>query len=316
MNLDMTFEFDGIQFNYLSHLEENLFDQPNSVFKWGNKSYENEFGQRISQASSKSRKIKLICFSIEKTLNKNPVPKFQYERNALKAFSRRIENNMIKEKEYEKLRNQQPARKLMKRECDKVRDQQPERKLMKRECDKVRDQQSERKQMHANKRIEKAMLIIHTDTGFNLKCCCCEEYKGLGTCVPIEKISQEDQENYLILNEMTLSKDGIYYVCIQCKTKIKSKKMLKIDERPRFYVEDIPFSFQERLKRACQRKDYILNDTKRFGESLLSRRHIYPNRLEAFILKIIIPFLRVSHCPRSQYFLVSADTNCNKLSMA
>ena len=139
---------------------------------------------------------------------------------------------------------------------------------------------------------------------------------GLGTYVPIEKLSKEDQENYLILNEMTLSKDGIYYVCIQCKTKIKSKKMLKIDERPRFYVEDIPFSFQERLKRACQRKDYILNDTKRFGESLLSRRHIYPNRLEAFILKIIIPFLRVSHCPRSQYFLVSADTNCNKLSLA
>merc|ERR1711954_445686 len=143
----MTFEFDGIQFNYLSHLEENLFDQTNSVFKWGNKSYENEFGQRISQASSKSRKIKLICFSIEKTLNKNPVPKFQYERNALKAFSRRSENNMIKEKEYEKARNQNPERKEKKRKLDEARDQQPERKELKKICDKVRDQQPERKEM-------------------------------------------------------------------------------------------------------------------------------------------------------------------------
>ena len=205
----------------------------------------------------------------------------------------------------------------MKRESmqktDEARKEDLERKALKRESDKreerkERDSQPERKAMKRESalkiQISKTIALYHEDTGFEQKCTCCEEYKGLDTCVPIEKLSEEDQESYLYLTELSRSKDGKFYVCKPCMMKIRRKKMLKKSERPRFMVDQIPLSFQERLMRACQRKEYILNDVRRFGESPISRRHIYPNKLESFILKIIIPYIRVGHTPKSRYLMV------------
>ena len=80
-------------------------------------------------------------------------------------------------------------------------------------------------------------------------------------------------------------------------------------------VDQIPLSFQERLMRACQRKEYILNDVRRFGESPISRRHIYPNKLESFILKIIIPYIRVGHTPKSRYLMVRFSVDSPGVSL-
>ena len=57
----------------------------------------------------------------------------------------------------------------------------------------------------------------------------------------------------------------------------------------------------------CKYKDTIFSDASRFGSSTQQYDYIMLNRLESFLLKPIIPSIRVGHCPCGQYLQVKGN---------
>ena len=70
------------------------------------------------------------------------------------------------------------------------------------------------------------------DTGFNIICCSCNEYKSRQACVNTIKrgsnesrFTDEEEAQFLLRdNDYNLSLDGNFYICISCKNQIESKK--------------------------------------------------------------------------------------------
>ena len=161
-----------------------------------------------------------------------------------------------------------------------------------------------RKKNRKEVETEKILEILNKDTGFNFKCIKCKEFKGYNSCTKYKG----DHE---ILDHTLMSKDQNYYLCSRCK------KSTNNDDRNSFEIpEDFPVSLKEKLKEKCKYKDNIFADQKRFGFSEHQNDYIILNKLESFLIKPVIPFIRIGHCPRGRYLqvkgnviLISADVN-------
>ena len=82
---------------------------------------------------------------------------------------------------------------------------------------------------------------------------------------------------------------------------------MKVRDRPIQLVDDIPTEMKHLLINGCHFKDIILTDKKHFGENRMSEKSLYPNRLEQFLLKLVIPFLLIGHMPRGRYMQASSQ---------
>ena len=89
----------------------------------------------------------------------------------------------------------------------------------------------------------------------------------------------EEQLDKLILEPDTRSCDGNFYICASCKKTIKSGGWPRLNEK---YIGTSVASLPPHL----QTEDMILN------------------KLEAYLLKLQIPFIRMAHIPRSAEFKV------------
>ena len=108
-------------------------------------------------------------------------------------------------------------------------------------------------------------MTIDIDTGFNFKCSCCCQFKGLEICRKVTEISKDEQEEYLFLNEITKSKDGYFYVCYQCKNSIKRGQMKSKTERAYKLPDPFPKSLERNLQRECHLQEILLAYIRRFG---------------------------------------------------
>ena len=98
---------------------------------------------------------------------------------------------------------------------------------------------------------------LETDTGFNIICCSCNEYKSRQSCVNIIKrgtnqsrFSSEQESEFLLKDdEYNLSIDGCYYVCINCKNQILSKKKPKRNDREFLQYYDFPDELLQEVKK-------------------------------------------------------------------
>ena len=61
------------------------------------------------------------------------------------------------------------------------------------------------------------------------------------------------------------------------------------------------------MKKYCQLKKVPFNSNTEGNELICEQSVIQLNRLESFLLKLVIPFLRVAHCPRGPYLKVKGD---------
>ena len=155
-----------------------------------------------------------------------------------------------------------------------------------------------------NSQLNRYKRNFDIDTGFEFKCTCCLQYKGVDSCYAVDKLTEEHQECYLLMEEITRSKDGLFYICIYCYQKVKRGNMENIKDKPIQLVKDIPNYMKQLLINNCQYKDIILSDKERFGDSRMCEKFIYPNRLEQHLLKRIIPFIRFGNCPRGPFMQV------------
>ena len=127
-------------------------------------------------------------------------------------------------------------------------------------------------------------------------------------------LSSSEQEKFLLKSKKFESKDNNRYVCKSCRTSIANDRFPKNNEREKERFQDFPLFFKNKLKKIS---NYL---------SVISKRKLDPenkshvdqalqlNKLEAHLLKLVLPFVRVAHCPRGFYFkvkggliLISAD---------
>jgi hypothetical protein len=110
------------------------------------------------------------------------------------------------------------------------------------------------------------------------------------TTQPCEQDNKQKCKNDLlisktIVNEDTKSFDGHWYICHACKRTIEKKNIPPCNEKEyKFHVPELP--------------DYLTDN----GMAL--------NKYEAHLLKLIIPFVRVSHIPKSSEFKVLGPVIC------
>ena len=79
------------------------------------------------------------------------------------------------------------------------------------------------------------MKNYESDTGFNLICCSCNEYKSMQACVSLfmrggkgNRFTDEEEKQYLLKDpNLNISLDGQYHVCLTCLNQIKKKKKPK-----------------------------------------------------------------------------------------
>ena len=173
---------------------------------------------------------------------------------ARREMHQRIDKERDKERDQDEARRQ--SHKRIYTEKDKKRDQDEDRIKMHRKLAEDRRRAQEKKVYENSSYIRKYLKSIDTDTGFNVICVCCAEYKSRYACTGIQVLSEQQQRKYLIRNDRKLiSKDGKKYICKSCRGQIEAKKVPKKSEKDQHKTSEIPFFFKKKLKkiyRLCQ----------------------------------------------------------------
>ena len=214
----------------------------------------------------------------------------------------------------DKKRDQTEKRKEMHQDVDKKRDQTEQRRKLHQEVDKNRYQTEKRKEdlrrFQKNKRFENFLKSIENDTGFDVICCSCIEYKSRYACTKIAVLPTAKQKKYLINTKLVVSKDGKRYICKTCRSQIAQEKIPEKSEKIYLRQADIPRHLKKRIQGITNYGKTLQNHdvSKNFEQSLEL------NKLEAHLLKLTLPFIRIAHCPRGAYFklkgsliMISAD---------
>ena len=124
------------------------------------------------------------------------------------------------------------------------------------------------------------------------------------------------QKKHISFKEIYKSKDGKRYICTRCKQKVGQKQTLYANEKR----IDSGYEFPVQLKRELMKSTNYLAILKKYNLEPNDERNIEKalrlNKLESYLLKLVIPFIRIGHCPRGRYLklrgnliLISADVS-------
>ena len=133
---------------------------------------------------------------------------------------------------------------------------------------------------------------LETDTGFNVICVSCREFKSRNSCVRDNGSRFTKLQESLYLHKdvnITLSIDGKYYVCLSCQKQIKEGKRPKRSDIQALEFCDFPLDFIRNVKEKCGYEN--IEDCKL-------------NKLEGYLFKNPIPFMRIANCRLGQYMKV------------
>ena len=146
------------------------------------------------------------------------------------------------------------------------------------------------------------------DTGFDLICSSCLQYKSMEYCKSIEILSIEDQKKYIIQNCALLkNREEGQYVCNLCLKDIKKSRWPKRSHKSSFRLANFPKYLIDKLKKICPMKKSEFSSGLTLDNDNHERNEMKLNKLEAYLLKLCIPFIRIAHCPRGTYFKVMGD---------
>ena len=145
----------------------------------------------------------------------------------------------------DKIRDKEPERKEMHKKHDKIRDKTPKRKKMHSRIDHRRYQKEERRyyiNMRNNLKYQKKLFdTFDTDTGFDLICSSCLQYKCMEYCKSISVLSIEAQKKFIISNCALLkNREEGQYVCNLCLKDIKKGRLPKRSHKNKFKFANFP----------------------------------------------------------------------------
>ena len=103
------------------------------------------------------------------------------------------------------------------------------------------------------------------------------------------------------------TRDESLQIYNSCFKEIKRNKMPRKSHKNSFKFANFPNHFIQRLKSTCRIETSSL--LRHFNENLetFERKVLQLNKLESFLLKLVIPFIRIAHCPQSSYLKVKGD---------
>ena len=107
-----------------------------------------------------------------------------------------------------------------------------------------------------------------------------------------------------------MSLDGEFYVCLTCLNQIKKKKKPKRNDREILQYYDFPAEHFREIKEKCSsetrlQNEMVLNKNLRVSSELTEEHRL--NRLEQFIFKNPIPFIRIANCKMGRYLKVQGN---------
>ena len=130
------------------------------------------------------------------------------------------------------------------------------------------------------------------------RCCAiCFQLKSSKNCVLSTNLPSEQTIKYVVDNDYTRSNDGKLYVCSICKTSIQNGKEPVRSAKTLLAYLDYPQSLKTKLQQVCA--PVKPSNRNQSPENLTKL-----NKLEDFILKLVIPFIRIGHLPPGNYFRV------------
>ena len=259
----------------------------------------------------------------DKKKNKNPsriTYKDAFDRERNKTPARIAYKNS-----YDKERIKTPSKIASKRLSDKKRNSTSKRKALNKVIDNKRKNSVLRKLQRSSyehtknrilyvkerdrKRAEKKLLeTLKTETGFDLICSSCLQYKSKHLCKPIETISKAKADRYLIkFCSLLKNRTPGLYVCNLCLRDINKNEMPKRSQINKFKFTRLPSFLIEEWKNNCIFRESSSTFDNSCDQEEYERSFFELNRLEAYLLKLVIPFIRVAHCPRGLYLKIKGD---------
>ena len=108
---------------------------------------------------------------------------------------------------------------------------------------------------------------LTTDTGFDVICCSCLQYKNVQNCKQIDLLSANQQKKFLIKPCFLLkNRNDAFYVCVPCKLLIDKNQMGIYRDDSSIAVR-IPKREQDNLRKRITKvfKDFEFNITINIG---------------------------------------------------
>ena len=137
----------------------------------------------------------------------------------------------------------------------------------------------------------KLISTLDSDTGFDLICSSCLQYKQREYCQNIDTLSKDLITKYIVnYSYLVKNRTEGQFVCNLCLKDIKNHIMPKRSHANKFKFCDFPADFIQALRKHCNFRES--------SASILPNREIYErnfltlNRLESYLLKLVIPFIR------------------------
>ena len=230
----------------------------------------------LTPAEKKKRSRQINSLGAEPSPRKVMTPDEKRQKKTAEKQLQRDQNPEQYGAEKERIAEQQALNRL----------QNPEK--YRAEKERIAEQQRKKKNLPA---------LIENDTSFESICCCCVEFKSadktrnIADCLTLGEIRK-----YCYRTKMTMELDNTFSVCGGCKTSIKAKKIPSKAQRDLFQLSSFPDTFLQNVM------------------SKLNNPHPTLNKVEQFLLKLVIPFIRVAHCERGpqmkvrgNLILISAD---------
>ena len=152
------------------------------------------------------------------------------------------------------------------------------------------------------------MKTLATDTGFDVICSSCLQYKSKTYCKQIKFLKKQKIKKFIVeFCSLLKNRTDGQFVCNLCLKDIRKNKIPKRSHINRFKFSNFPRSFILNLKKKCNFKDDQSPPSFRVETENYEREALKLNKLESYLLKMVIPFIRIAHCPRGSYFKVKGD---------
>ena len=136
---------------------------------------------------------------------------------------------------------------------------------------------------------EQLIKKINTDTGFDSICAVCCEFKSKASTVPLDILTKSEIEKHAWRIEQNREINGSFSVCDLCRKAIKKSEAPPKKPQHNPQLTDFPKT--------------LLNSVVKISGSESPRL----NKLEGFLLKLVIPFIRVANCVRGPHFQVKGS---------
>ena len=159
-------------------------------------------------------------------------------------------------KETDQIRDATPKRKEMHKQFDKIRNKRPARKSQLSDYELTATRRHYRKKRDNLRYQNKLLSTLATDTGFDVICSSCLQYKSKQYCKLISFLDQKKRKKFIFKYCSGLqNRYNGQFVCNLCLKDIKKNKMpnrshknsFKFANFPDYFIEDVKkkFNFKE-----------------------------------------------------------------------